>query len=324
MGIYQHYIGRGLTPEQLEQERKGFLKKIGDILSTEVLTYAARLSSLPLPLPIGVAYEDLLPFGDLLEDLKGKRITVILETPGGIGEVGRQMVEMLHARFDHVAFLIPGWAKSTGTIMALGGHEILMGPGSALGPIDAQILQDGKQFSADALIEGLDRIKKEVEETKKLNAAYIPILQKISPGEIQNAVNALEFARVTVRDWLVKYKFSDWKTHQSTGATVTEDEKIKRAYEISTALSSQAKWYTHGRSIGITDLRDLRLQITDFSKDQNLFDAVQRYYVLLRMRIETTNTFKVFETIGAQVFNQFNVQQVALPVPAQLPVPTKP
>jgi hypothetical protein len=32
----------------------------------------------------------------------------------------------------------------------------------------------------------------------------------------------------------------------------------------------------------------------------------------------------VFETVGSQVFNQFNVQQVALPVPAQLPVPTKP
>jgi ClpP class serine protease len=151
--------------------------------------------------------------------------------------------------------------------MALGGHEILMGPGSALGPIDAQILQDGKQFSADALIEGLDRIKKDVEDTKKLNAAYIPILQKISPGEIQNAVNALEFARVTVRDWLVKYKFSNWTVHQSTGAAVTDDEKTKRAYEISTALSSQARWYTHGRSIGIAELRELKLKITDFAED---------------------------------------------------------
>jgi hypothetical protein len=93
MGIYQHYIGRGLTAKQLEQERKRYLKTIGDIRKTEVLTYAARLSSLPMALPIGVAYEDLLPFSDLLADLKGKRITVILETPGGIGEVGRPMVD---------------------------------------------------------------------------------------------------------------------------------------------------------------------------------------------------------------------------------------
>ena len=39
-----------------------------------------------------------------------------------------------------------------GTIMVLGGDEILLGSSSSLGPIDAPIAQDGKQYSADALL----------------------------------------------------------------------------------------------------------------------------------------------------------------------------
>lgn len=44
----------------------------------------------------------------------------------------------------------------------MAGDEILMDPTSALGPVDAQILFQGKRFSADAFLEGLDAIKKAV------------------------------------------------------------------------------------------------------------------------------------------------------------------
>jgi len=69
--------------------------------------------------------------------------------------------------------------------MAMSVDEILMGPASALGPIDAQMSWQGKRFSADALLEGLEKIKEEVAGSGILNKAYIPILQGISPGEIQ-------------------------------------------------------------------------------------------------------------------------------------------
>ena len=79
--------------------------------------------------------------------------------------------------------------------------EILMGTTSALGPIDVQLTWQGKRFSADAFLEGMNKIKKEVTETGILNKAYIPILQGISPGEIQSAVNALDFSKRLVTDW---------------------------------------------------------------------------------------------------------------------------
>lgn len=316
MGIYREYLDKNLQQPELDSERKKYLGVLEVAFDADVLVYAARLTAVPgnLQLPLGITYEDLLPFGDLLAGLKRERVVVILETPGGSGETARDMVELLHEKFRHVTFIVPGMAKSAGTIMVLGGHEIFMGPESCLGPIDAQIMQSGgKQFSADALLEGFNRVKEEVEKTGKLNAAYIPILQQISPGEIQNAINALEFARVTVRDWLVRYKFAEWKTHSSTGLPVTDDERKARAYEISTALSRQELWHTHGRSLRIPDLETLRIKISDYSKDPALYEAIQRYFVLLRMTLEAGNAFKLFETHAEVITRRFNVMAVAQP-----------
>jgi hypothetical protein len=302
LGYFHEYIGRNLSATEVEAERRRQLRRIGEILDCDVLTYAARLSQVPVPLPVAVLPEDILMFTDLVGSLKQKRVAVILETLGGSGETGRQMVEILHERFDHVCFIVPGVAKSTGTIMVLGGHEILMGPGSALGPIDAQIQQEGKVYSADALIEGLSRIKREIEENGgKLNPAYIPFLQKLSPGEIEHAHNALAFARETVREWLVRYKFGKWAVRKTSGKPVTDEYKKKRANEIANALSSQAKWKTHGRSLRAPDLVALGLEIEDFTKRPDLSEAIQRYYALLRLTLDGGDTYKIMETTEAAV-----------------------
>jgi hypothetical protein len=315
MGIFKEYIARKWQGNERDVERRKLLAQIGKLRNTATISYAARIAQLPVQVDISVNYEDMLPFSDALADLSGERVSVILETPGGSGEIGRDIVELLHDRFSYVEFIVPGTAKSTGTIMCLGGHEILMGPASSLGPIDAQLFQDGKRFSADALIEGFKRIKEEVTQTGQLNAAYIPILQRISPGELQNAQNALDFARVTVTDWLVKYKFVNW---EKSGVPVAEDVKRERAREIAENLSKQSKWFTHGRSLRISDLEDLGLKIVNFSKDPALSDAIQRYHVLLRMTFDAGNVYKIVETPQSTIARRFAVPALNPQVANQL------
>lgn len=302
MGIFHEYLAKQLTPQQLELERKAQLQRIGTLRRSAVMTYAARVAALPQQVDVSVTYEDILPFKDTLDGLNGDRVTVILETPGGFGEVGKDMVEMLHEKFSYVEFLIPGMAKSTGTIMCLGGHEILMGSGSSLGPIDAQLQQDGKRYSADALIEGFKSIKEEVEKTNKLNPAYIPMLQRISPGELQAAENALEFARTIVTDWLCRYKFANWV---KDGVPVPDDKKRARAREIADNLSKQSLWHSHSRSLRIRDLEELGLRISDFGKDPELNDAVIRYQVLLRKTFDMGTVYKMFETPTTTIAKRF-------------------
>jgi hypothetical protein len=324
LSILHDYLSRpGFSPADWETERKARLREITERRGRPALVYAARMAMPPgLALPVDLNFADLLPFYDLMSTLQGTSVDVILETPGGDGVVARDMVEMLHDRFEHVAFIVPGWAKSAGTIMTMGGHEILMGPTSALGPIDAQLGFEGKRFSAEALLEGMREIEKEVVANGRLNAALIPMLQRISPGDLQNARNAMDFARVTVTEWLSKHKFKYWTEHRTTnpGTPVTDEDRETRAREIAAELSKHQKWKSHGRSLRLADLRAMRLEIVDYSQDPALFDPIQRYYVMLRFYLDNSDAYKVIETVDAQVIQRFVLPQQA---PAQGAVPAQ-
>jgi hypothetical protein len=300
MGIYTEYLERFSSGnfDELAAERKTQLKRISMLRGRDVLVFAADINKNISQ--ISIDYSDILPFTDQLSNLKGKELDLILETPGGSGEVAEDLVKAMRAQFEDVAVIVPGYAKSAGTIMAMAADEILMGPNSGLGPIDAQIFYQGKRFSADALLEGMEKIKKEVVDTGTLNRAYIPILQGISPGELQNAENALSFAKILVTQWLAQYKFRAWTTHSSNGQQVTQEEKEQRAKEIADHLCDHRFWKTHGRSIKIEDFEGMRLKITDYAKIPDLSDAIIRYHTLLQMTF-STNLYKIFETADSQV-----------------------
>ncbi|MCP4550324.1 MAG: Clp protease ClpP [bacterium] len=303
MGYYTEYLDRNLNGPELNAERKAQLRQIAALRGNrDVLVYASDLDKAGVPAAkLMIAYDDLLPINDQVQNLSGKKLDLILETGGGSGEVAEDIVRLLRDRYEEVAIIVPGWAKSAGTIIAMAGDEILMEPASALGPIDAQIGWQGKVFSADALIEGMEKIKKEVKATGNLNRAYIPMLQTLSPGEIQSAENALNFAKKLVTDWLVRYKFKNWDTHSSTGAKVSDEERQKRAEEIAGTLCNHRMWLTHGRSIKIQDLETMRLIIKDYSKELALAEAIRRYHTLLQMTFGS-NVYKVIETPDSQIY----------------------
>lgn len=313
MGIYTEYLDRQFNFQDLSAERKRQLCRISELREgRDVLVLAADLNKGQVP--ISINYSDLLPINDQLANLSGKALDLIVESPGGSGEVVEDIVRLLRSRYKEIGAIIPGWAKSAASILAMAADEILMEPASAIGPIDAQISWQGKIFSADALLEGMEKIKKEVEGTGVLNRAYVPMLQAISPGELQSAENALKFAKVIVTDWLAQFKFKGWLTHSSTGQPVTDEERRARAEEIATELCNHRRWLTHGRSIKLSDLEAMRLRVTDYSTKPELAEAIRRYYTLLQMTF-ASNIYKVIETPTSQIY-RFLTPQV--PAPQQL------
>lgn len=291
-----------MTFDQLSKERKNQLKAISRLRGgRDVIVYASDVNNRSNA-PISIDYSDNLIFKDQLSNLKGKAIDVIIETPGGIAEVVEDMVDMIRSKYEHVGIIIPGMAKSAGTIWAMAGDEILMGQSSALGPIDAQIFfPPAKRFSADAFLEGLDKIKAEVIDKGKLNPAYIPILQNISPGEIQHCENAQKFSKRLVTEWLAEYKFKYWDKHSSTGLPVTKEDKSTRAQQIADKLCKHSDWLTHSRSIKIPDLEKMKLQIINYDSNPQLSEAITRYHTLLRITLDSTNMYKIVETPETQV-----------------------
>jgi len=300
MGIYSEYLDKNFNFQDLSKERKKQLKTISKIRGgRDIFVYASALTKRA---ETSIVYDDLVPISDQLSNLQGDKIDIILETPGGLAEIAEDIVKLIRRKFSEVAMIIPGCAKSAGTIMVMAGDEILMEEISALGPIDAQIVLRYRVFSADAFLKGLEKIKNEVDKIGSLNQAFIPILQNISPGDIQTCENLLEFSKTLVTNWLTNYKFKFWKTHSTTGKKVTNQEKEDRAEEIAKVLCDHGKWLTHGRSIKINDLHEMGLKITDYSKEPDLYEAISRYYTLLKITFDTTSIYKIFETVDAQIY----------------------
>lgn len=300
MGIFSEYIDQNLDWPTLVNKRKEQLSEISRLRGGRaILTFAAALSK---QAPTMIEYDDRIHFIDQISNLSGDKIDIILETPGGYAEVVEDLVHHVRSKFSEVAIIVPGYAKSAGTIMAMAGDEILMDSTSALGPIDAQMSQNNKGFSAHAFLEGLEKIKSEVASTGVLNRAYVPMLQLLSPGEIQECENALAFSQELVTDWLSTYKFKFWNKHSSTGLPVTDAEKKERALEIAKTLCDHNLWLTHGRSITIEDLTKMRLNITDYSKNAELADAIRRYYTLLKISFDKTSIYKIYETPTSQLY----------------------
>lgn len=301
VGIYAEYLGKSLSFAELSSERKHQLARIGELRGGgDVLVFASDFSKPQAP--ISILYTDLVPIADQLANLSGSRLDLILETPGGSGEVAEDIIRILRRRYDHIGVIIPGWAKSAGTIIAMSADEILMEPLSAVGPIDAQIGWQGKVFSAGALLEGLEKIKKDVADSGVLNKAYIPILQGISPGEIEHARNAQDFAKSLVTDCLAKYKFKTWVKRSTSGKPVNDEGRRLRAEEIADRLGDHGRWKTHGRSITLEDLRQMGLQIENYADNEPLADAIRRYHTLMRMTFEQTSVYKIFETPTSQIY----------------------
>jgi hypothetical protein len=111
-------------------------------------------------------YDDFFSLAELLDDEPPTRdIDLVVMSNGGNGEAGYRIG---HA-FQQVALrkglsfrvIIPLYAKSAATILALGAHEIVMGLHSEIGPIDPQVskfdpaLNRARYVPAMALADGV-------------------------------------------------------------------------------------------------------------------------------------------------------------------------
>lgn len=95
-----------------------------------------------------VSRDDIVGFVDLLYNVRpGEAVDLLLHTPGGDLDAAEKLSTVLRATVGPEAELrviVPDFAKSAGTLMALGANRIVMSDSSELGTIDPQFpLHDG-------------------------------------------------------------------------------------------------------------------------------------------------------------------------------------
>ena len=105
MGVYGQYLDQHLDVQELHHKRKEYLKKISNLRERDTIVLTADLTKRA---PISIDYSDLIPFRDQLDNVKGDKVDLILETPGGSGEYAEEIVLLLRNKFKEVGIIIPG------------------------------------------------------------------------------------------------------------------------------------------------------------------------------------------------------------------------
>src|ERR1700704_3143470 len=83
----------------------------------------------------------------------GRAIEMILHTPGGLVLAASQIAQALRDHDGKVTAVVPHYAMSGGTLIALGADEIVIDDHAALGPVDPQL----GQYAAASLVAVAER-----------------------------------------------------------------------------------------------------------------------------------------------------------------------
>ncbi len=137
----------------LAAARRRMLGQIAERRDATAITLIHRqetISLLGIPL---VRHIDIDDAESVLKAIRGtppgKTIEIILHTPGGLVLAASQIARALRDHDGRVVAVVPHYAMSGGTLIALAADEIVIDPHAALGPVDPQL----GQYPAATLVE---------------------------------------------------------------------------------------------------------------------------------------------------------------------------
>lgn len=119
------------------EERKRLIKQLEDKRGSKIISYITA-DRKNLGTQMG---SDTIPlfFEHLQLCKKVKKIDLFLYTRGGHTLTPNRIVHLMREFCEQLSVLIPFRAHSSGTILALGADEIVMGPMGELGPVDPSV-----------------------------------------------------------------------------------------------------------------------------------------------------------------------------------------
>jgi hypothetical protein len=231
--------------------------------------------------------EDIQPFGDLLVRIpRQQNIDLLLQSPGGDIDAAEKIVYMCRQKAGEFRVIVPEYAKSAATLIALASDKVIMGLASELGPIDAQLAGPGPggavfQTSAQSFIDEFNRIKKEVDETGHLSPAYFPLLDGLNLGFIRMCRNLMERSQNFAEKWLKKYMLKD---------------KPGAAEGLAAELCNVRKWLSHGEVIDADEAKRLGINVDKLEQDAPLWKKIWYLHCCYGVLFRRTPIAKIYES----------------------------
>ena len=260
--------------EAVSQRRKG----------QNVLFYATAFLQKPhIPQQfLQLTHEEINGFMSCIYGMDcSKGLTLILHTPGGVTNAAESVVSYLWSKFTDIEVVIPTYAMSAGTMIALSANRLVMGRQSQLGPIDPQMPLGNNYVSARAVVDQFARARKDIIANRDTAHVWAPILQSLGPSVLQEAQNALDYGERMVALWL--------RQRMLAGEKFAANRAKKAAHYFNDA----SRHKSHGRRIDRDEARKQRIRIEDLESDQQLQEAVLTAYHLMTITFEKSPAAKV-------------------------------
>lgn len=248
--------------------RKKYVEALSAHTGRTTFLYYSGFQQNPQASPnlLQVSSYDMTGFMEVCSNVTDSReLDLYLHSPGGDGEAADQICAYLRSQFDHIRAIVPVYAMSAATMMALSADEILMGEHSQLGPIDPQLTiqtnEGPRTASAQAIKDQFELAVHECEDPNKL-PAWVPILRSYAPGLLAACDHASQRGEEIVRRALEQYMFA--------GAIDGAEKAAAAAHWFGDA----ATFLSHGRPVRRAEAREHGLHVNALEDDPELQDAV--------------------------------------------------
>ena len=270
----------------LRYQRQALIRALEKETNTNLLCYVAGTNA-------GISRDDTAGFVDMLYNVPQRDpVDLLLHTPGGDIDVAEKLVALLHAKVGDQGMLrviVPDFAKSAGTLMALGANKIVMSDSSELGTIDPQIwLKDGRGnlicHSVVHYLEAYEEFEKKVRDNQTDPAARL-MFEKFDPATLHKFTAVRDRAR-TIAENLLKRRGVNWS-------------------EIARKLMDTKEYPSHGQPLGWEVVKSFGLDIIYLPQTDDIWRRYWELYCHLLLAIrdgqEDQKDQKIFESAIASL-----------------------
>lgn len=258
--------------------RQELIRRIESLSGARLIAYVSGPDAL-------IERADTAYLNDLLYSVSiNESIDLLLHTPGGDIDAAEKLMSILRLRVGvgRLRVIVPDFAKSAGTLMAIGADSIVMSDTSELGPIDPQVTMadgDGNRTtqSVQAYLDAYEHLSKRLQKDPEDIAARL-LFAKLEPDRI------VHFEAVKARARL-------FAENQLRRSMCRENGNFTR---IAARLLDTKEWPSHGQVINADEAERIGITIERLPAHDPMWDACWRLYCLQRLAVKHGQ--KIFES----------------------------
>lgn len=280
-------LASGQSP--FDTVRRKYYTQFTDITKRPLIVYASAFQFIPKASRfnnlMSIDLSDKDGFEEVVENLKGDSVDILVHSPGGSAEAAESIVRIIRNKFPKdVRFIVTGAAKSAATMLVMSGDSILISRAGELGPIDPQVRIDGRFSPAGSIIEQFDKAVEDIKKNPEHFNTWLPMLKQYGPSLLIECDNFINLSKNLVEEWLMNYMF------------IGQTDAKQKAKKISKYLADEKTSLSHARRVDFEQLKNLGVNIAlaeDLSEKEQ--DALKAVHLSVMMTLEATNAYKIFE-----------------------------